>query len=98
MKGAEMIDDIEKMMMRLPSVRGKSAAVACIVGFLFGGIGLAVYFRNVVDLFFPVAVAFAASLVIGLNAGWLAGAVLAALYGYFRVQLSEQQAGQLEPR
>jgi hypothetical protein len=92
-----MIDDIEKMMMRLPSVRGKSAAVACIVGFIFGGIGLAVYFRNVVDLFFPVAVALGASLVIG-NAGWLAGAVLAALYGYFRVQLSEQQAGQLEPR
>ncbi|HME78741.1 MAG TPA: hypothetical protein VKI00_24740 [Mycobacterium sp.] len=95
-----MIDDIEKMMMRLPSVKGKNAAVACIVGFIFGGIGLAVYFRNVVDLVFPVAVAFAASLVIGaLNAGgWLAGALFAALYGYFRVQLSEQQAGQLEPR
>jgi hypothetical protein len=90
-----MFDDIEKMMMRLPSVRGKNAAVACVVGFIFGGIGLAIYFRNVIDLVFPVAVAIAASLVIGLNVGWLAGALLAALYGYFRVQLSEQQANQL---
>jgi hypothetical protein len=89
-----MFDDIEKMMMRLPPVRGKNAAVACFIGFMFGGIGLAVYFRNVVDLVFPVAVAIAASLVIGLNVGWLAGALLAALYGYFRVQLSEQQANQ----
>jgi hypothetical protein len=93
-----MFDDIEKMMMRLPSVRGKNAAIACIVGFMFGGIGLAVYFRNVVDLFFPVAVAIAASLVIGLDVGWLAGALVTALYGYFRVQLSDQQTSQIQSR
>lgn len=93
-----MFDDVEKMMMRLPPVRGKSAAVACLVGFMFGGIGLAVYFRNVVDVFFPIAVAIAASLVIGLDVGWLAGALVSALYGYFRVQLSEQQVNQLGRR
>ena len=84
-----MIDAIEKMMKGLPSVSGKSAGVACIVGFIFGGLGLAVYFRNVVDAFFPLGVALALIVVAGTDIGWLAGAVVAALYGYFRVQLSE---------
>jgi hypothetical protein len=64
--------------------------VACIIGFVFGGLGLAVYFRNVVDLFFPVGVAIAAMLVIGVDIGFVAGAIVAALYGYFRVQLCVQ--------
>lgn len=93
-----MIDAIEKMMKELPPVRGKSAGVACIIGFVFGGIGLAVYFRSVVDAFFPLGVALALMFVAGADIGWLAGAVVAALYGYFRVQTSELTEKQPEPQ
>jgi hypothetical protein len=89
-----MIDAIEKMMKNLPPVRGKNAGVACIVGFIFGGIGLAIYFRNVVDLFFPVGVGIALVLVTGINLGWLVGAIVVALYGYYRVHFSEVAAEQ----
>ena len=89
---------IEKMMKTLPPVRGKSAGVACIVGFIFGGIGLAVYFRNVVDALFPLGVAFALIIVAGTDIGWLAGAVVAALYGYYRVQFSDLAEKQPQPR
>ena len=83
-----MIDTVEKAIRNMPSVKGKSAGVACVVGFIFGGIGLAIYFRNVADLFLPVAVTLALS-VVGGGIGFLAGAIVAALWGYFRVQLSE---------
>ena len=93
-----MIDAIEKMMKKLPPVRGKRAGVACIVGFIFGGIGLAVYFRNVVDAFIPLGVALALMVVARTDIGWLAGAVVAALYGYYRVQLSDLAEKWPQPR
>jgi len=87
-----MIDDIEKLMKGLPPVKGKSAGAACLIGFMFGGLGLAIYFRNVVDAFLPVGVAIVASVYVGVDIGLLAGGIVAALYGYRRVQLSEQMA------
>jgi hypothetical protein len=87
-----MINGIETMMRKLPPVTGKSPGLACVLGFLFGGIGLAIYFRNVVDAFFPAAIAVLATALIGVDAGWSAGALVAALYGYFRVTLSAAPA------
>ena len=87
-----MINGIETMMRKLPPVSEKSPGLACVLGFLFGGIGLAIYFRNVVDLIFPVAIAVLATVLIGADAGWFAGALLAALYGYYRVTLSAAPA------
>jgi hypothetical protein len=89
MKGLDVIDAIEKMMKKLPPVRGKNAGVACVVGFIFGGIGLAVYFRNVVDVFIPLGVGLALMILARTDIGWLAGSVVAALYGYYRVQFSD---------
>ncbi|MCV7019171.1 hypothetical protein [Mycolicibacterium aichiense] len=83
-----MIDAVEKAMRNMPSAKGKDAGVACIVGFIFGGIGLAIYFRNVADLFLPLAVSLALGIMAG-GIGVLAGALVAALWGYFRVQLSQ---------
>lgn len=83
-----MIETVEHTMKKLPPVRGKVAGVAAVIGFLFGGVGLAIYFRNIVDLFFPVTVAIAVTFVAGADIGWLAGALLAAMYGYFRVHFS----------
>ncbi len=83
-----MTDGIENLMRKLPPVPGRNAGLASVLGFLFGGIGLAIYFRNVVDLFFPMAIAVLGTVLIGADAGWLAGALVAALYGYYRVILS----------
>ena len=52
------------------------------------GIGLAIYFRNIIDLVFPVAIGIFLTFLLGADMGWLAGALLAAIYGYFRVTLS----------
>ena len=87
-KELEMINGIETMMRKLPPVTGKSHGLACVLGFLFGGIGRAIDFRNVVDVIFPVAIAVFTAALIGADAGWFAGALLAALYGYFRVTRS----------
>jgi hypothetical protein len=87
-KDSEMTDGIENLMRKLPPVPGRNAGLASVLGFLFGGIGLAIYFRNVVDLFFPMAIAVLGTVLIGADAGWLAGALVAALYGYYRVILS----------
>lgn len=54
------------------------------MGLLFAGIGLAVYIKNVVDLIFPVAIAALAAALIGAEARWFAGALLAALYRYLQ--------------
>ena len=85
-----MIDAIEKAMRSMPPVKDKSAGLACVIGFLFGGIGLAIYFRNVADLFLPLAVVLAFTIVAG-GVGALVGAVVAALWGYFRVELSQER-------
>ncbi len=84
-----MIDTIEQMMRRMPPVTGKNAGVACVIGFIFGGIGLAIYFKNIIDLVFPVAIFVVLASLLGVDLGWLAGALLVAIYGYFRVTVSE---------
>jgi hypothetical protein len=80
------MDQLEKLMRKLPPVpEGRSAGIACVIGFLFGGIGLAIYLWNIVDLVVPVFVVLLASAILGVQGGWLLGALFAALYGYFRV-------------
>ncbi len=83
-----MIDAIEQIMRKLPPVKDKNAGVACALGFFFGGIGLAIYFRNIIDLVFPLAIGIFLTIFLGTDMGWFAGALLAATYGYFRVNLS----------
>lgn len=84
-----MLDGIEGMLRKLPRpAPNRSANVACLIGLLFGGIGLAIYLRTVVDFVFPVALAVLAAVIFGPEAGWVGGALVAALYGYFRVQVA----------
>ncbi|MCD0451936.1 hypothetical protein LO762_22465 [Actinocorallia sp. API 0066] len=84
-----MIGGIERLIRALPEPRyGASANVAAVVGFLFGGIGLAIYLRTVADFLIPVGIALAAIVLFG-DPGWFAGAVIAGIYGYFRVSLHE---------
>jgi len=82
-----MIELATKLWGHVPPVgRMTSPALAAILGFLLGGIGLAIYFRTVVDFLVPVAIAIACILLFesagGL--GWFLGAMIACAYGYFR--------------
>jgi hypothetical protein len=82
--GASMLDSIVKLMDRLPPIYAeKNANLACVLGLLFGGIGLGIYFRSVVDFVLPIGIALAMTVVAG-DLGWVAGAIVASLYGYFR--------------
>ena len=86
----------------LPTLRRTNEQLACAIGFLFGGIGLAIYFRSFVDLIAPIAIAIVAIAIIGPAGGWLAGAVIAAIYGFSRAQdsnrrLDEQEAENAAP-
>lgn len=84
-----MVNEIEQAMHKLPPVKGKNAGIACVIGFLFGGIGLAIYFKNIIDLVFPVIALIVVSVWLGGDIGFWGGALFAAAYGYFRVTTSE---------
>jgi hypothetical protein len=76
---------------QLPPInRRRNPQIAALIGFLLGGIGLAIYFRSFVDFIVPVAmvvllVAFSAGF---SELGWFGGAILAGGYGYLRASRS----------
>jgi hypothetical protein len=80
-----------------PPLRRTRPQLAAAIGFVFGGIGLAIYFRSFVDLVAPIAIAIVANVVVvmlvGADAelGWLAGAIIASLYGLSRSQDSNRR-------
>jgi hypothetical protein len=83
-----------------PVGRDTHPNLACVIGFLFGGVGLAIYFRTVVDLVFPVVITvfgvIAYSALGGL--GWITGAIVAALYGYYRSVTSNRRRAAAHPQ
>jgi hypothetical protein len=90
-----------------PISRRTRPNLATAIGLVAGGIGLAIYFRTIIDLVVPVAVAIAIQLIVvkemgsDVQLGWLAGAIIAALYGFLRSQTSntridEQAHGQVD--
>jgi hypothetical protein len=93
----ESMETIKKAIREMPPLHEmKNLNWAAAIGFLFGGIGLAVYFRSVIDGVVPIAimvVAIIAASVVGSDLtvfGWLAGAIIASLYGYYRAQTSNE--------
>jgi hypothetical protein len=96
--------DIEGAFKLLPVLKKrKNPTVALVVGFLFGAIGLGIYFRRVIDFFAPwfayIALAIFYSQMQGQGSLYvLFGAVFAAAYGYLRAmysnaELMRQQSG-----
>jgi hypothetical protein len=74
-----------------PLTRRTNPNWAAAIGFFFGGIGLAIYFRSFVDFIAPIAIAIVAALLAAklfgvAELGWLAGAIIASLYGLSRSQ------------
>ena len=78
----------------LPPLRRRTRPnLACFVGFLTGGIGLAVYFRSFVDAIVVAALLITFALLYDTVSefGVLPGLVLPALYGYFRAENSNRR-------
>jgi hypothetical protein len=86
-----MLTGIENLMRKLPPpAKRRNENIACLIGFLFGGIGLAIYLRTVIDFVFPFSIAIALLVVYAGPPAWLAGAIVASLYGYFRVKFANE--------
>jgi len=86
-----MLEFINKIMDKMEPLKDeKNPNVACVIGFLLGGIGLGIYFRSFVDFVLLLGILIATVLSFG-DAGFVAGAVIAALYGYFRVVNSNER-------
>lgn len=85
-----MIEGMLKIFDRLaPLGRRKNSQVAAVVGFLTGGIGLGVYLVSFVDVVIPIGVVIVLTAVnVAPEVGWLAGAIVASIYGYLRVESS----------
>lgn len=87
---------IESGLRALPVLKKtKNPTAALVIGFLFGGIGLAIYFRKVIDFFIPVFAVIVLEVFHAQLRGQgelyvLAGAVVAAAYGYLRATSSNQ--------
>ncbi|WP_375425863.1 hypothetical protein [uncultured Friedmanniella sp.] len=78
-----------------PVGRVTRPGLAAVIGFAFGGIGLAIYFRTLVDVLVPIALTVGCVLVFDQAAGfgWFFGALVSATYGYFRSGESNQRLG-----
>jgi hypothetical protein len=71
----------------------KNPAWALVIGFLTGGIGLGIYLRSFVDVLIPIVLYFGV-LVFFQQAqvlGWALGPMVVAVYGYLRVQESNDR-------
>ena len=93
---------IDDLMSRLsPLGKEKSPSVAAVLGFLLGGLGVGLYLWSLIDFVFPFGLWLLTYFVVTnvvlvvFISGVVAG-VIAAIYGYFRVQNSNARlrAGQ----
>lgn len=76
-----------------PTHKERNPVTAAIIGFLFGGIGLGLYFKSVIDFLIPVGFAVATAVVAAAasapsGAGFLGGCMIAARWGYYRARQS----------
>lgn len=64
---------------------------AALVGLLGGGVALAFYFRSVKDGFFCITTSLAIGCLTNFQLGMAAYLLVAAMYGYYRVQTSNER-------
>ena len=87
------MNDFFGLLDRLPKLNSrKNPNLACIIGLLFGSIGLGIYLQSFSDFIIPTLVLIVVAIIIpGIGAvpGWL----FAGLYGYFRVVNSNERLG-----
>jgi hypothetical protein len=71
---------------KLPVLTAKKSPVgALLIGCVFGCIGLAIYFRSLIDFVAPLVFVFLGAMLHNLTGyGWVIGALLAGAYGFCR--------------
>lgn len=90
-----MLKAAEDFLRRLPPLHShKSPQLAAFIGFLVGGVGLGLYFLSFIDALVPLAILLVLA-VAGKAAALepfslIGGALIAALYGYWRATTSNQ--------
>jgi hypothetical protein len=89
-----MMEFLYTQMKKLPPLdKPKNPAVAIVVGFLSGGIGLGIYLRSFVDVLIPILLFIGVSVFCQQAAalGVALGPTVVAVYGYARVQESNER-------
>ncbi len=85
-----------------PLGRDVDPNLAAVIGFVFGGVGLAIYFRSFVDAILPFLLFLTTTVLVNAAAegGWgmLLGAAFAAMYGYRRAVKSNTDRGKLRAK
>jgi len=80
----------------LPALKkSKNPTLAAIIGFLFGGIGLGIFFLSFTDFVLPILVVIILAAVLKA-AGWIVGAAFAGLYGFVRASESNRRLAEPE--
>jgi hypothetical protein len=75
----------------MPALRRKrNPTTAAIIGFCFGGIGLGIYFASFIDFLIPIVITIGMFAVLS-QFGVIAGAIVAATWGYFRAVRSNEK-------
>jgi hypothetical protein len=88
-----MLEQIARVMNPLPPVKTrKKPWLAFVLGFLFSGIALGIYFRSWADLIVPTLIWLALIATPG-DAGFWAGAVVGGLWGLLRAVNSNERLG-----
>ena len=88
-----MVEQIAQVMNPLPPLRARKRPwLAFVLGFLFSGIALGIYFRSWIDLVLPTVI-WLALIVTPSDAGFWAGAVLGGLWGLLRAMNSNERLG-----
>lgn len=86
-----MLEQIAQVMNPLPPARTKKRPwLAFVLGFLFSGIALGIYFRSWIDLFAPTAIWLVLIVAPG-DAGFWIGAVVGGLWGLLRAVNSNER-------
>ncbi len=86
-----MLEQIAQVMNPLPPSKTKKRPwLAFVLGFLFSGIALRIYFRSWVDLVVPTAIWLALIVTPG-DAGFWLGAVIGGLWGLLRAINSNER-------
>ncbi|HEX3019703.1 MAG TPA: hypothetical protein VHP36_05355 [Chitinispirillaceae bacterium] len=84
---------INEMFEKLPVLNDrKDPTLSAILGLLFGGIGLGIYFRSFIDFLLPILITMV-FVAIFEDVGFLGGVLFASIYGYFRALTSNQKMG-----
>ncbi len=87
------MEQIAQVMNPLPPLRARKRPwLAFVLGFLFSGIALGIYFRSWIDLVLPTVI-WLALIATPSDAGFWAGAVLGGLWGLLRAINSNERLG-----